>query len=36
MWNRLTPPSFTWLRAALVGLLVLVMALAGSAGSAWG
>lgn len=37
MWNRLMPlSSFTSVRAALMGLLVLAMALAGSAGSHWG
>jgi hypothetical protein len=36
MLDRSMLPSLTWLRAALVGLLVLVMALAGSAGSSWG
>jgi hypothetical protein len=36
MSNRPTLPSFTWLRAALIGLLVLVMALGGSAGAHWG
>jgi hypothetical protein len=35
MLHRLPSPLFTWLGAAAMGLLVLLMALAGSAGCYW-
>jgi len=36
MLTRLSPPSLTRVRALLIGLVVLAMALAGSAGCNWG